>query len=80
MVFGWLNKIGLCSPWVWVHRRVYACLLAVGLVERNQGNSSWVWLCCCGLLACSPWACCGRGVGHGVVALDRAGYVADSVA
>ena len=27
-----------------------------------------------GVLACSSWACCGRGVGYGVVVLDRAGY------
>ena len=43
VVFGWLNEIEVCSPWVWVSR----C---------GSGICS-PWVCCHGFGFCSLWVC-----------------------
>ena len=40
VMFGWLNEIRVCSPWVWVCRRGFS---AMGL---NQWCWGWVQRCC----------------------------------
>ena len=43
VVFGWLNEIGVCSPWVWV------CHCGSGICSP--------WVCCHGFGFCSMWVC-----------------------
>ena len=46
--FGWLNEIGVCSPWVWVCCRGCTC------------HGSWIcssWVCHHGFRFCSLWIC-----------------------